>query len=109
MSGYSNDNIYAQLNVDGFCTGISFLSGNIMSDCVVSIESYDTAFLNRKYDLTNKKWLDEYLKVEEVEKEATNSEILAKLKEQEISSLDREEMLLEQQILLLNIDLNTSL
>lgn len=41
--------------------------------------------------------------------EPGNSELMAKLSEQEESALNRDELLLEQQLLLLNIDLNTSL
>lgn len=39
----------------------------------------------------------------------TNTDIMAKLLEQEESTLNRDELLLEQQLLLLNIDLNTSI
>lgn len=40
--------------------------------------------------------------------EPTNSDIMAKLAEQEQDALNRDELLLEQQLLLLNIDLNTT-
>lgn len=44
----------------------------------------------------------------EEEKEITNTDILQKLQEQEKRNLDRDEFMLEQQLLLLNIDLNTA-
>lgn len=40
--------------------------------------------------------------------EITNGDILQKLQEEETENLIRDELLLEQQLLLLNIDLNTS-
>lgn len=104
-----NEYIYAQLDKSGFCTGISVLSGEVVSDDLIRLESCDTLFLSRKYDLENKAWTDEYLKAYEPESEPTNSEIFEKLEKQEKASLDREEILLEQQLLLLSIDLNTSL
>ncbi|MDY3369308.1 hypothetical protein [Zhenhengia yiwuensis] len=56
---------YAQINEQGYCVGIASLSGEVLQDDMIPIESYDLSYINRKYDRHNKKWTDEYLPIPE--------------------------------------------
>ena len=53
--------IYAQLDTNNFCCGLSNLSGECTADNVVRLDEYDMAYLGRKYDKESQVWLDEYL------------------------------------------------
>lgn len=55
-----NKFIYAQLDNENYCTGISQLSGEVIKENLIKIDSYDESYINRKYDVAKKKWLDEY-------------------------------------------------
>ncbi|MEG0578937.1 MAG: hypothetical protein RR490_03370 [Niameybacter sp.] len=52
--------IYAQLDNEGFCIGVSSLSGEVIEDNLISILEFDISYINRKYDYNTKQWLDEY-------------------------------------------------
>lgn len=41
--------IYAQLNEESICIGISQLSGKIENEKMIEIESYDTSLLGKRY------------------------------------------------------------
>ena len=77
---------YAYLNKDSYCDAISQLSSEIqLKENMVIIEDYNLKYLNRKYDIANKKWTDEYLQeqIEEVntieKQDIINAQILNKL------------------------------
>ena len=53
--------IYAQLDKNNYCCGLSSLSGECTTNNMVRLETYDMAYLGRKYDKENQVWLDEYL------------------------------------------------
>lgn len=55
---------YAQLNEQGYCIGISFLSGEVTSNDMILIEE-NGDYIGRKYDKQNKKWTDECLSIPE--------------------------------------------
>lgn len=42
--------IYAQLDSTNVCIGISQLSGEVQSEDMIKIDSYDTSFLGKKYN-----------------------------------------------------------
>lgn len=48
--------IYAQLDSNNICIGISQLSGEIQKDNMLQIESYDVTILGKKYE--NGKWIE---------------------------------------------------
>lgn len=103
---------YAQIEEDGYCVGMSMLAGETDHPDLIRTETYDTSYLGRKYDRETESWTEEYKKnpePEPVEPEPTNTMLMEALKEQEQSSLNQEEMLLDQQILSLNIELNTTI
>lgn len=52
---------YAQLNKQGYCIGISSLSGIVESYDMILLEEYDTSYLSRKFDRDDRLWIDEYL------------------------------------------------
>lgn len=103
---------YAQLDRNGYCCCVSNLSETMTESNMIELESYDMHYLGRKYDRETESWTEEYKKnpePESVEPEPTNTMLMEVLKEQEQSALDQEEMLLDQQILLYNIELNTAI
>lgn len=59
--------IYAQINEQGYCIGLSSLSGEISNASMILLEEYDTSYLGRKYDTEAKEWTDEYYVEEPVE------------------------------------------
>lgn len=48
--------IYAQLNEENICVGISQLSGEVQSKNMLKIESYDITILGKKYEDDN--WIE---------------------------------------------------
>lgn len=64
--------MYAQLNEESICNGLSRLSGEVTADKMVLIEEYDTSIIGKKYE--DGKWI-EMPKVEVVE-EPTEQEII---------------------------------
>lgn len=66
---------YAQINEQGYCVGIASLSGEVLQDDMIPIESYDLSYINRKYDRHNKKWTDEYLPIPEPQMPVTLEDI----------------------------------
>ena len=53
--------IYAQLNNEGFCIGISTLVGEIDRDDLIKLDDYDFSLLGRKYNKDTNSWTEEYL------------------------------------------------
>lgn len=53
--------IYAQLDTNNFCCGLSNLSSECIADNMIRIDEYDMAYLGRRYDKESQAWLDEYL------------------------------------------------
>lgn len=67
--------IYAQLDNNNVCIGISQLSGEIQSENMLQIESYDVTILGKKYE--NGKWIElSKPPIEPIPKEPTNTEVL---------------------------------
>ena len=60
--------IYAQLNEENICIGISQLSGKVAAENMIELASYDTSILGKKY--VDGKWED----VEHPEEEAEPNE-----------------------------------
>lgn len=48
--------IYAQLNEESICNGLSRLSGEVTADKMVLIEEYDTTLMGKKYE--NGVWVE---------------------------------------------------
>ena len=53
--------IYAQLDADGYCIAISQLSGEVTQSNLIRLNSFDTSYMKRKYDVTIGEWTDEYM------------------------------------------------
>ena len=77
---------YAYLSKDSYCEAIAQLNSEVqLKENMVVIENYSLNYLNRKYDITNKKWTDEYLQepikeLNTIEKQdIINAQILNKL------------------------------
>lgn len=54
---------YAQLNNDYYCISFSTFNTDVDSEYLVPVTNYDKQYKNRKYDINNQVWLDEYLDV----------------------------------------------
>lgn len=68
---------YAQLDEQGFCVGLSSLSGKIENTNAILINEYDLSYIGRRYDRVLNEWLDEY--IEPIEEVTTNEfELLIK-------------------------------
>lgn len=86
--------LYAQINDDDICIGISQLSGEVHSDDMIMIDKYDTDLLWRKYDRATSEWSTEKYEPEpspELEDENTTLKLamaeLAEAYEQEKTEL----------------------
>lgn len=60
---------YAQINEEGICKVIVESTENIEHSSCISIEQYDEKYLNRKYDIAQQKWIDEYVEFEVAQQE----------------------------------------
>lgn len=58
--------IYAQIDSEGYCIAISQLSGEINQPNLIKLNSFDTSFMKRKYDISTAKWTDVYMPEPEV-------------------------------------------
>lgn len=47
---------YAQLNENDICVGVSQLSGEITSDNMIQLDSFDTNMIWKKYDRNTQQW-----------------------------------------------------
>ena len=65
--------IYAQLNEESICIGVSQLSGKIENEKMIEIESYDTSLLGKKY--MNENW-EEVKQLIPQEPQPTEQELL---------------------------------
>lgn len=67
--------IYAQLDSNDICIGISQLSGEVQKDNMLQIKEYDVTILGKKYE--NGNWIElPKPPVEPTPKEPTNTEVL---------------------------------
>lgn len=80
--------VYAQIDEQDYCIGVSELSGEVDSEDMIQINSYDSSYLSRKYDRKNKVWTDEYAEVEEVEKGLSTVQLLG----QQLSDLEIQQL-----------------
>ena len=67
---------YALINGLGYCIGLSVLVGEVNQSDMVLLDSYDTSYLNRKYDINKKEWLNEYYTPELIKSQSTEDEQL---------------------------------
>lgn len=65
---------YAQINEQGYCIGVSFLSGEVINENMIFIAE-DGDYIGRKYDRQNKEWTDEYFSVPEPQISVTLEDI----------------------------------
>ncbi len=70
--------IYAQLNEENICVGVSELSGEVEGDNMVLLDNYDISLLGKKYN--NESWEEiEKDPPKEVEPEPTNRDIMERI------------------------------
>lgn len=50
---------YAQLDAEHFCVGLSQLSGEVIAEDMIRIDTYDINLLGLKYDVEAGEWTDE--------------------------------------------------
>ena len=60
---------YAQINEEGICEALIESSQAIEHEWCIQFEKYDESYLNKKYDVAQQKWTDEYVVVEVAEQE----------------------------------------
>ena len=85
---------YAEIDSDGYCVGLSQLSGSVENDSLIRIESMDDSYFNRKYDRETESWTEEYLQVPEPEPVITLGDIKADTTPiKEVTSLTSEDAL----------------
>lgn len=78
--------VYAQLNNDNICIGISSLSNEIDSLGLIKIETYDTNFLYQKYE--NGQWSGEKFPPQFSNSAITVEQQLKSLKEDNLILMD---------------------
>ena len=81
--------IYAQINEQGNCIGVSELSGEVEQPNMILLDEYDISYIGRKYDTENGVWTEEYLENDEVVEESlTEVELLG----QQLSDLEIQQL-----------------
>ena len=60
---------YAQINEEGICEVLTESTEMITHPSCIPIKEYDEKYLNKKYDIAQQKWTDEYVGVEVAEQE----------------------------------------
>ncbi len=80
--------IYAQLNKENICIGISELSGEIEEDSMILLESYDISILGKKYNNENWEEIKKELP-EETEPEPTNRDIMKRIENLETVTVQK--------------------
>ncbi len=70
--------IYAQLNEENICVGVSELSGEVEGDNMVLLDNYDISLLGKKYNDGSWKEIEKELP-KEVEPEPTNRDIIKRI------------------------------
>ena len=68
---------YAQINEEGICEVLIESTEMITHPSCISIEQYDEKYLNRKCDVAQQKWTDEYVEVEMVEQRTKKLDTLS--------------------------------
>lgn len=79
--------IYAQLDSENYCVGISQLSGEVIQDNLIRLEEFDTSFMDRLYDTENQVWTNTYRPTgEEIDSNALTEKdlLLLELAEQDL-------------------------
>ena len=72
--------IYAQLNEENICVGVSDLSGEVEADNMILLESFDVDILGKKYN--NGEWEELHQEIEQ------NSEPIVENINEKIASLE---------------------
>lgn len=70
---------YAQINEEGVCEVLIESTEVIEYQLCIPIKEYDEKYLNRKYDIAQKKWIDEHVGFEVPEQEINDLSINEKL------------------------------
>lgn len=66
--------IYAELNENNICKAVSELSGEVIKDTMIPLETYDDSLLGKRYD--NGEWVEVPVEPSEPEHhQPTNAEI----------------------------------
>lgn len=60
---------YAQIDENGYCFGVSKLSGEVIAEDMIRLENTSLDYINKKFDRANKVWLNEYLGEIKIKKE----------------------------------------
>lgn len=63
--------IYALLNSENYCTGMSELTDRVENEYMVEVEAWSDSYLYRKYDKDKSEWTDEYMSVPDVPPKVT--------------------------------------
>ena len=64
--------IYAELDENNICKAVSELSGEVIKDTMIPLETYDTSLLGKRYD--NGEWVE--VPVEPPETEPTQLDVI---------------------------------
>lgn len=70
---------YAQINEEGICEALIESSQAIEHKWCIQLEKYDEPYLNRKYDVAQQKWTEEYVVVEVAGQEINDLSVEEKL------------------------------
>lgn len=60
---------YAQINEEGICEALIESSQAIEHKWCIQLAKYDESYLNRKYDVAQQKWTEEYVEFEVAQQE----------------------------------------
>ena len=60
---------YAQINEESICEALIESNQAIEHEWCIQLAKYDESYLNRKYDVAQQKWTEEYVVVEVAEQE----------------------------------------
>ena len=63
--------IYALLNSENYCTGMSELTDRVENEYMIEVEAWTDSYLYRKYDKDKSEWIDEYMSIPYVPQEVT--------------------------------------
>ena len=63
--------IYALLNSENYCTGMSELTDRVENEYMIEVEAWSDSYLYRKYDKDKSEWTDEYMSVPDVSPKVT--------------------------------------
>ena len=95
--------IYALLNGENYCTGMSELTDRVENEYMIEVEAWNDSYLYRKYDKDKSEWTDEYMSVPDVPQKVTLESIksdIAPIKETTTLTADDALTIMEYQTIL---------